>query len=491
MRYFSLMAGGFSGRIRPWIFAALAAAAFLACNTENAGNEEPRNYFRPMADSTWLGYDSLQVWLDTGDGAAPVLLFAARLASVADLDKLPSDAYGSGKATLVLRGYLDGRVARAENLAYDLARQTILGTTILVPPGAHRTRIDSVAKSGLTISLSPGDTLVTIGDSVPLIAAGWNDAGSLLEAQWDLDGDGEPDLVEHPAAASAVLKAGALFSEPGEYHPSFTLKGSQGGTLRAAATVWVVLDPPEADAGQDFSIAGGSEVVLSGRGEDFLGRIVKQEWQVGDLPFQNAPEGKLAFRFPSAPGELLAVFRVTDDDGLSDLDTARLRVVGADTATHTPMPAGVTLNLGAQGAASYGSTIEIDSQKVWTAARAYANQQDIDLVFLFYGMGLHLEDAVSAKASGIAESINLTNSLDAAKIVPVGMVRVGAEPADQESALATFASSSLIIHGAVIVGGDMFLVRSTGGRLAFLKVISIKGMDKTAEAVVQLKVLTL
>jgi hypothetical protein len=398
-------AGRLAGYACLWLGAALAAMAFLSCNTDS---EDAKTYFQLHADSTWLGYDSLQVWLDKGNGSAPSLLFSAKLSSVSDLDKLPADGYGNGQATLIFRAYADGRVARAENLEYDFARQRILGIIVLILPGSGGAQTDSaIAKGGLFLSMGPGDTLVSIGDTVPLLAAGWNDSGSLLEARWDLDGDEAADRVEHPAAASAVLRALARFAEPGVYHPSLTLKGSQGGTLTRAVTV---------------------RVVLSVRGP-------------------------------------------------------------ADTA-HTPLPAGVNLTVGAQ-ASVYGAVIDIDSERTWTAALAYANQQDIDLVFQFYANALHLDDAVSARDAGIAQNINLTNGFDAAKIVHVDMVRITSEPPDQETAKIQFDSSAKIIHGAVVGAGDMFLVKSTGGKLAFLKVVSLTGTDRAAQGAVLLKVLTL
>jgi hypothetical protein len=489
----TLHAGRFSVRVRLRFLAALATLAsliFLACDTSSLPEE--KTYFRLQADSTWLGYDSLQVWLDKGDGAAPSLLFAAKLSSVSDLDRIPADGYGKGAATLILRAYKDGRVARAENRGYDFARQLIVGITVLVPPGSGAAKTDSaIAKGGLFLSLRPGDTLVSIGDSVPLIAAGWNDSGSLLEAQWDFDGDGAPDRVEHPAAASAVLRAQARFSEPGVYHPSLTLKGSQGGSLMRAVTVRVNLDPPYADAGPDLKAGADSELVLIGKGTDSLGRIVKQEWQVGDLPPQSAPGGKLAFRTPSTPGDLLAIFRVTDDDGLIAIDTVFISVTGPSGTGHTPMPSGMNLTIGAQGSASYGAVIDIDSARTWTSAVANAHQSGIDLVFLYYGSAFHLEDAVNAKASGIANSINMTNTYDDAKIVHVDMVRITSEPADQESAQLMFDSADVKIHGAAVVAGDMFLVKSTGGKLALVKMVSFTGTDKAGQAVAQLKTLTL
>ena len=111
-----------------------------------------------------------------------------------------------------------------------------------------------------------------------------------------------------------------------------------------------------------------------------------------------------------------------------------------DNTTKHDLPAATTVTIGAQGHATYGSVIDIDSAKAWTSAVANANQSGIDLVFLYYGSGFHLLDAVDAKAAGIAQTpqINLVNTYDNSKIVHVDMVKVTTTPADQEAAKAAF-----------------------------------------------------
>lgn len=158
--------------------------------------------------------------------------------------------------------------------------------------------------------------------------------------------------------------------------------------------------------------------------------------------------------------------------------------------THTDLAAGTTVTIGAQGHPTYGSVIDIDAAKAMTSSEANAAQSDIDLVFLYYGSAFHLEDAVMAKASGIANNINLTNSYDATKIQDVDMVKVTTKPADQEAAKAAFDAGTKI-HGSAVVQGDMFLVKSTGGKLALVTVSTITGNDKTAAGSVLLQVNTI
>lgn len=134
----------------------------------------------------------------------------------------------------------------------------------------------------------------------------------------------------------------------------------------------------------------------------------------------------------------------------------------------------IILNLGAQGSPTLGSVLDVDSVQVWLAAQANANQGGIDLVFMHYGSSFHLNNAVTAKAAGIANNINLTDSYDVAKIKDVRMVKVASRPADRESAQRIFATGEKI-QGAPVSGGEIFLVESTGGRLAMVTVVKLVG----------------
>jgi hypothetical protein len=161
-----------------------------------------------------------------------------------------------------------------------------------------------------------------------------------------------------------------------------------------------------------------------------------------------------------------------------------------DTSHHTALPAGTSLTIGAQGHATYGSVIDIDAPAALTSAQANAAQSTIDLVFLFFGGAFHLDDAVTARADGIANNINLTNSYDLTKIQAVSMVKVTTKPADQEAAKAAFTAGT-VVHTSTVVAGDMFLVMSTGGKLALVTMSSITGTDKAAAGSVLVQVDTI
>lgn len=156
----------------------------------------------------------------------------------------------------------------------------------------------------------------------------------------------------------------------------------------------------------------------------------------------------------------------------------------------TPWGPATRVNLGAQGHSTLGSVLDFDSAKAWTSVPAYANQAGIDLVFLFYQGAFHLDNAVQAKAAGVANSINLTLGYDTTKIKDIFLVRIAGMPADRETARLVFAAGTKI-KGSVITAGDRFLAESTEGKLVMVTVVSVSGTDKQGAAEVDLNPLTL
>lgn len=156
----------------------------------------------------------------------------------------------------------------------------------------------------------------------------------------------------------------------------------------------------------------------------------------------------------------------------------------------TPWDPAVRVTTGAQGSPTFGAVIDLDEGRAWLSAQANANQSGIDLVFMYYLGAYHLDNAVQAKAAGIANSINMTNSYNDAQIKDIRIVKVTVKPADQESARKAFADG-IKIKGSVIQAGDMLLAESTGGKLALVTVRSIAGTNSGGSAEVDINLLTI
>ncbi len=151
------------------------------------------------------------------------------------------------------------------------------------------------------------------------------------------------------------------------------------------------------------------------------------------------------------------------------------------TENHTALTAEKTLSVGAQGNASLGSALELDTGKVYSSAAANANLADVDLVFMYYGTDYHIDNTKSAKAAGKANSINLTDSYSDAKVSDNKFVKVPTKPADQEAAKAAFTAGTPMTSSTV-AANDMFIVMTTQGHYALLTVSAVTGSDKAGAA---------
>jgi len=86
--------------------------------------------------------------------------------------------------------------------------------------------------------------------------------------------------------------------------------------------------PPVANAGNDMSLREGEVADLRGTGSDVDGYITQYEWDFegdGVYDWSSALGGSTSHRY-TVPGTYLASLRVTDDDGLTDVDTATITV---------------------------------------------------------------------------------------------------------------------------------------------------------------------
>jgi hypothetical protein len=153
------------------------------------------------------------------------------------------------------------------------------------------------------------------------------------------------------------------------------------------------------------------------------------------------------------------------DDKDDDKDT---------TKAGTAFAASKTLTAAGQGHPTIGSVLELDAGTVLSSSAANGDQDNIDAVLLYYSSAWHLENAVKARASGITHNIDLTDSYDEDEIEDLSYVKVTTMPADQEAALAAFTAGTKI-QGSVIANGDIFLINTTGGEIAVLKVVSVTG----------------
>lgn len=192
--------------------------------------------------------------------------------------------------------------------------------------GEARVSVD-IGNQAPEITFLRRDTVISIKDSIRMEAAARDVEGKVVWVGWDYEGDGRFDdtLTGDQAELRAVL--GHRYLEAGTYLAVFRAVDDNGKAAQDTARIKVELDAPIADAGPDLTVTAGSTFDFSAKGVDGLGAIAKRDIKVGSGSFISLSRQDTVLTAPSEPGVFPIVVRVTDDDGLSDLDTALVTVV--------------------------------------------------------------------------------------------------------------------------------------------------------------------
>jgi hypothetical protein len=147
----------------------------------------------------------------------------------------------------------------------------------------------------------------------------------------------------------------------------------------------------------------------------------------------------------------------------------------------TPWGPEVSVTVGAQGNTTYGSAVDLDAKKVLKSSEANAAQATIDLLFVFSGGDLRLASPVAAKAAG---DVPLAANYDATKIKDTQFVGISTKPVSSEMGDSTYAQTSQTskVDITFAVEGYSYLVKTTEGKLAYVRIDQIDGTDNTATA---------
>ncbi len=140
--------------------------------------------------------------------------------------------------------------------------------------------------------------------------------GWIVSYHW-LFGDGDEDWGENVSHAYSAI---------GQYTVTLTVTDNDNLTDKDYVTVYVVGYPPVADAGPDQVVHVNDLVVFDGSGStDPDGVIVDWTWDFGDG--SPTKHGEVVNHTYSSIGNYTATLLVTDDDNLTDSDTALIMVL--------------------------------------------------------------------------------------------------------------------------------------------------------------------
>ncbi|MDQ3001781.1 MAG: PKD domain-containing protein [Fibrobacterota bacterium] len=174
------------------------------------------------------------------------------------------------------------------------------------------------------------DTTLIAGDSLAFSAKAEVNSGSLKTFSWDYDGDGTFEKRGALTGSSANIAGGYRFAKEGSYKVLLKVEDDAGTPISIQVAIKVIAatvpKPPVANAGKDTAVLAGKRVDLHGSGTDPDGTIAKMEWSIGAEPFTVVSKGDTSFASSDVAGTVKCVLRVTDNDGLSDVDTVTITI---------------------------------------------------------------------------------------------------------------------------------------------------------------------
>ena len=170
---------------------------------------------------------------------------------------------------------------------------------------------------------------------------GEDPAGTIQIFRWDFDGNGTWDTYD-----TVARDYNHTYNNSGVYNATLYVQSSTGKTATASITITVENNPPVATA--DVVPSNGEvplTVQMYGLGQDSDGNIVLYEWDFdgdGTYDWSSSTTGSTTYTYDT-PGTYQAVFRVTDNNGLSATATAPTTIVragppGSPTATAAANP---------------------------------------------------------------------------------------------------------------------------------------------------------
>jgi PKD repeat protein len=179
-----------------------------------------------------------------------------------------------------------------------------------------------------TASLNPSNGAIPL--LVNFTGAGTDTDGSIVKFEWDFDGDGTFDFT-----STTTGNTTHSYNTAGTYNAVFRVTDNDGLTATARVTATTVrIGPPGSPTAtitspaNPLTVIAPNTVSFNGTGTDLDGTIAKYEWDFdgnGVYDYSSATTAATSFKYES-PGTYTAALRVTDNAGLTGIDTIDITV---------------------------------------------------------------------------------------------------------------------------------------------------------------------
>ena len=172
--------------------------------------------------------------------------------------------------------------------------------------------------SGLLSVNAGGPYSAMMNKPAKLLGNAASNTGKIALYEWFFGGE----KPEWSGAENAVVQH--VFTKSGDFRAAFRVTLADGTSVSDTAIVYVESMKPIANAGQDVVSYPNRKVKLKGSGRSPDGSIVKYEWDFdgdGTFDWSSAKNGETTYPFKTYS---YPVFRVTDTEGNTAVDTARV-----------------------------------------------------------------------------------------------------------------------------------------------------------------------
>ncbi len=269
--------------------------------------------------------------------------------------------------------------ANTENASFtapSTAGVIVLQLTVTDNDGATATdnvsiTVEAVVENQAPTANAGDDQNVSAAETVNLSGSGTDSDGSIVSYAWTQDSGTALTLTGADSANASFDSSGA--DDAGEVLIFIlTVTDDDGATATDNVSITVaapdVNSPPNAEAGDDQSVAFSATVNLSGSGTDSDGTIASFAWtQVSGttVNLTDANTENASFTAPSTAGEIVLQLMVTDNEGETATDTVSITVVAPLTANagidQSDIEPDATVNLTGSGSGGTGTI----SSYVW------------------------------------------------------------------------------------------------------------------------------
>jgi PKD repeat protein len=211
--------------------------------------------------------------------------------------------------------------------------------------GAYKATLEVLNDKGQTVTAVipisvtgrppvPSASVNPSNGAVPLLVNFFGTAtdpdGTIARYEWDFEGDGTFDYT-----STTTGNTSHTYADAGTFGALFRVTDNEGLTATAVATATAVrIGPPGSPTATitvpnaPRTVTAPTTVSFNGTGSDPGGSIVRYEWDFngdGVYEFSSATSASTSFQYTS-PGTFTAAFRVTDNAGLTGIDTVDITV---------------------------------------------------------------------------------------------------------------------------------------------------------------------